>query len=176
MARGYVDFFNGMEVNDPSKSVFTLGKLKLSVIHLRFSGLAEACDSVDTVRLNFLTKLMDEALRQHGIDISKADTPARALRTWMTELRKNGLKVVLLIEECDMPVTTFLPQSPATATAVAAGVLTPFFETMKACSKDFHKVCTAGLRRAGSAVSLSLALLSLPTRNSIPARRFLSQA
>lgn len=69
MARGNVEMFDGMDVNDPA-SPFQIGEQKFSVIKLDFSGVAEKHASPETVKTRFVGRLEREAYKQHGLDIS----------------------------------------------------------------------------------------------------------
>ena len=70
MARGNVEMFDGMDVNDPA-SPFQIGEEKFSVIRLDFSGVAiDKSVSPEMVREQFVRKLETQANEQHGIDIS----------------------------------------------------------------------------------------------------------
>jgi hypothetical protein len=51
--------------------------------------------------------------------------------------------IVLLIDECDTPVTTFLPENPEKAHEVAM-MLDPFYQKIKSHGDYFHKVFVTG--------------------------------
>jgi hypothetical protein len=70
--------------------------------------------------------------------------PSHILSSWIYELRKQeGKPIVLLIDECDAPVTAFLPENPEKAEKVAM-VLKPFHETIKSRGDNSHKVFITG--------------------------------
>ena len=71
------------------------------------------------VEENLVSCIKSAASVQHDLDISTTKSkcqPGEAILEWMTKLReKDGnKKIVLLIDEYDDPMTTFLPHAPET--------------------------------------------------------------
>ena len=149
MAGEYNKLFQGMSVNEPG-SPFEIGKTPYSVIQLSFSGCARPGMSVDCVSKSISAKLVDDAFGQHDLNLDETMHPPRLLRLWLQKLRsKDGHPIVLLIDEYDAPVTTFLPQDPERAHEVAM-MLKPFYETIKDYGDYFHKVFVTGVSKFSS--------------------------
>lgn len=151
MARGERELFEGMDVN-AEDSPFCIGEQKFSVIQLNFSGgLAEKWMSITDLQRAFVHELVLAAKIQHGLDISGIDSLGQTLSMWLHELRRkeHSRPVVMLIDEYDNPVTTFLPQSPAKAREVAE-LLSPFYSAIKKAQDVggvFHKVFVTGVSK-----------------------------
>jgi hypothetical protein len=151
MARGdkkTKELFEGMAVNEPD-SPFSIGEIPLSVIQLDFSGSVDVKMDVNDVKRALVWELCESAFEQHGIEISpELQNPSQVLSRWLSRLRaKEGKKpIVLLIDEYDTPVTTFLPENPERAHEIAM-ILKPFYEKIKNRGDYFHKVFVTGVSK-----------------------------
>ena len=107
-----VNNFKGYRVTKES-SPFRVGEKQFHVINLDFSGVAEVDATAPEVKKAFVTRISDEAKKQHGIIISETN-PGEALIKWMTKLidKDSTKKIIMLIDEYDEPMTTFLPEDP----------------------------------------------------------------
>jgi hypothetical protein len=132
------------------------------VIKLDFSGKIQSSIPLDTreevkkavvaTRKEFTEYLIRQAMVQHGIKIEPTSTynPGVALDCWLVELKKKeGLKIVLLIDEYDDPIAQFLPKYPEFAQEVA-DVMKPFYLTIKEYDSFFHKVFVTGVSKFSS--------------------------
>jgi hypothetical protein len=148
MARGEKNLFDGMVVNKPG-SPFEIGKTPFSVIEIDFSTPSIRAEyTIDQVEASITRRIKAMALRQYGIEIGY-QTPAEVLMEWIDKLiLKNNFPIVLLIDEYDAPVTTFL-SDPKKAEAVN-GMLKPFYQAIKGYGDCFHKVFLTGVSKFSS--------------------------
>jgi hypothetical protein len=165
MARGEKDMFEGMQVN-AEDSLFQIGERDFSVIQLDFSNVAKpAAESVGEVEVAFVDNLVRHAMEQHSVDISHVAGahPGAALEMWLVALRsqEDNRPVVMLIDEYDAPVTTFLPKSPDLARAVAE-MMKPFYQTIKTRDDFFHKVFVTGVSKFSHVSMFSAPNMFLP--------------
>jgi hypothetical protein len=149
MAKGDRELFQGMTVNKPG-SPFEIGKSPYSVIQLDFSAPSiEPSYTIDQVRAAITHRMKRFARLQHSLELC-SETPGEVLMEWVETLKEvNGNQIVLLIDEYDAPVTTFLPDDPQMAHAVA-GMLKPFYQAVKAYGENFHKVFVTGVSKFSS--------------------------
>jgi hypothetical protein len=153
--------FDGYAVNRPGSS-FKIGETIYSVIQLDFSGVVEAAVALDTreevkkavvsTTKEFTEYLIEQAMVQHGIKIEPTFNynPGDALGRWLRELKKKeGRKIVLLIDECDDPVAQFLPKHPEFAESMVA-VMRPVYLAIKKAGPYFHKVFITGVSKYSS--------------------------
>jgi hypothetical protein len=161
MASGQRDMFNGYAVNNPGSS-FKIGETIYSVIKLDFSGTIPSGIPLNTpekvekavvsARRKFTEYLIEQAMVQHGIKIKPTfdRDPGNALGRWLRELKKKeGRKIVLLIDEYDDPVAQFLPKHPEFAESMVA-VMRPFYLAIKKAGPYFHKVFITGVSKYSS--------------------------
>jgi hypothetical protein len=147
MARGNRNLFNGYYVNTP-ESPFQIGKDPFSVIRLDFSGLTLLND-IDGITKEIADYLRMIAKRNNVVLPVDTDNLGNLLFHWIGKLRldpKLSPRVILLIDEYDASVTYFLPYSPDLAGEVAKR-LKPFYEMIKKCHNDFHKVFITGVSK-----------------------------
>jgi len=173
MASGDRNIFNGYAVNNPGSS-FNIGATIYSVIKLDFSGVIDSKIPLDTpkkvekavvaTKRKFTEYLIRKAMEQHGIKIKPTfDHDAGvALDCWLVELeKKEGRKIVLLIDEYDDPITQFLPKHPEFAQDVA-DIMKPFYLTIKKSDPFFHKVFVTGVSKFSSTSMFSGANMFCP--------------
>ncbi len=112
MAKGDMEMFDGMAVSKPD-SPFVIEKGKYHVIQLDFSGCASPDLSINEVEKYLSEKLVHLAFDQHDIKLDENAPLTKNMYNLLRELKKKSdLKIVLLIDEYDAPVTTFLNEDP----------------------------------------------------------------
>jgi hypothetical protein len=76
--------------------------------------------------------------------------PGDILKKWIWKLKRlEGTRIVLLINEYDAPVTSFLPENPLMAQSVAS-MLKPLYQVIKGYGDYFHKVFVTGVSKFSS--------------------------
>jgi hypothetical protein len=149
MGSGEKEMFEGMDVNEPG-SCFRIGETPYSVILLDFSNaVVEPTFTLDQVRAAIADEMKCACFDQHGIEISCMN-PGDILKEWIRKLKRlEGTRIVLLIDEYDAPVTSFLPENPLMAQSVAS-MLKPLYQVIKGYGDYFHKVFVTGVSKFSS--------------------------